>query len=177
MKKVTSSTINEAFDNEGLEAIECFYAMRNQLNDEARKTVIDIVERMAFKPCSDGQFMGSELACELMNKYAMDGGTLFSPAMKTADDIKEIIIYMLKAKNDNINHVHIGFAPADGPEDEDFFHADVKIGKGTLFAPSYLKISHVYAGSSYTSVTLVVEDIEMLILSHRLHVEMHTETI
>jgi len=62
---ITSTTINEAFDNEGIEAIEIFYAMRNQLNDEARKTVVDIVERMAFKDNS----MSAEISMELINKY------------------------------------------------------------------------------------------------------------
>lgn len=65
MIKVTPSTINEAFNDKGLNAIKTFYAKRNELNKDAKKTVVDIVERMAFKDCS----MDAELAMELINKY------------------------------------------------------------------------------------------------------------
>ena len=88
--------------------------------------------------------------------------------MKTSEDIKEIIISTLKEGNwdKNITDISIGFIPAGGPEEEDFFSIDVTLGSGIFFPPQCMRIQNVYNGKNNLKITMVLSDLRMLLISH-----------
>lgn len=60
-----SRTIIEKFNDKGIEAVASIYAKRDNLSKEEKKTIVDILEVLAF----NDKGSESERAMEIINKY------------------------------------------------------------------------------------------------------------